>query len=286
MLGLPADWRVVGLYNTDDSFPDWLSQAAPHIEAHRCDLTKERRVAALSRRIGKHFDACVFLAANGNPSRSTVLPVWDLQSNCITLLNFLAHFEIGKFIHISSGAVYDKCVGDVSPLTVMNPKLPYAISKLACEYYVQSHVSQYVILRLFGAYGPHEPSRKLYSKLVQRFHFEKQPSFRVRDDGRNYIDAMYVEDTTRGIVDVLESNKSNIIVDFCCGEPLTINELVQLAGCIFGFGEIEIDHRGISPEYIRFRASPREMCDLFNFRPRISLEDGLGKLAEWMQGMA
>ena len=123
-------------------------------------------------------------------------------------------------IFFSSGAVYDGLTGLVSPESKLNPKLPYAISKLASEQYIQffakkGQIENYIILRFFGAFGPYEPERKIYTKLVRAFALEGKDEFVVRGDGKNLIDAMYVDDTIDGILKVMASSEKNKIVDFC-----------------------------------------------------------------------
>jgi UDP-glucuronate 4-epimerase len=289
ILAAPTDCEVVALYHTSHDFPTWVKQNnLPNVTVACCDLTDEEAVRELARRVGKRFDACVFLAANGDPAYSVEHPFLDLQATVVTLLHFLSHFEIDRFIYFSSGAVYDGLPGPVSPAVTVSPRLPYAITNWACEQYIQSfthqgRVGQYVNLRFFGAYGPYEPQRKLYTRLVYRFAFERVAQFTVRGDGRNYIDAMYVEDTIRGILAVLENDQGNLTVDFCCGAPLTINELVEIAARTFGLADLKIEHAGQVPEYINFSASREAMAQWFGFRPQIPLEDGLQRFAEFLR---
>ncbi len=286
---IPADWEVVAVYNKSNDFPTWVEQKKlPHVTAVGCDLTDEAAVRRLAGRAGKRFDACVFLAANGDPACSVEHPVLDLQATVVTLINFLSHFEINRFIYFSSGAVYDGLSGAVSPEVKVSPYLPYAITNWACEHYVQAftnrgRIGQYVNLRFFGAYGPYEPTRKLYNRLVRRFAFERVPQFTVRGNGCNYIDAMYVEDAVRGVLAVLESDQGNLTLDFCSGTPITINELVEIAGRTFDIENIKIEHSGHVPEYINFSASGEAMAQMFHFRPQISLEEGLQRFAEFLR---
>jgi len=121
-------------------------------------------------------------------------------------------------------------------------------------------------------------------KLVKAFYFENTNEFTVRGNGKNYIDAMYIDDAIRGMLKVsIHNNKVNITVDFCSGAPLTINELVQKAARTFGFTELEIEHTGQVPEYINFYASGEAMAQLFRFRPKVSLEEGLQRFAEFLK---
>jgi nucleoside-diphosphate-sugar epimerase len=289
VLAAPRDWEVVALYHSSQDFPVWIErEELEHVVAVRCNLTDETTVRELAHRIGAHFDACVFLAANGDPAYSVEHPFQDLQATVVTLLHFLTHFKIGKLIYFSSGAVYDGLQGAVSPVVTVSPRLPYAITNWACEHYVRGfayrgQIDQYINLRFFGAYGPYEPPRKIYTKLVQRFAFERQPRFTIRGDGRNYIDAMYVKDTVRGILATLRGDEGNLTVDFCSGKPLTIDELVRTAAHAFGITDLEIEHVGQVPEYINFYVSGDTMAQLFNFRPQVPLEKGLQRLAEFLR---
>jgi nucleoside-diphosphate-sugar epimerase len=293
ILAIPTDWEVIALYHASCDFPMWVEQKnLSHVIAVGCDLTDDAAVRELACRVGTRFDACVFLAANGDPAYSVAHPFLDLQTTVFTLLHFLNHFEIDRLVYFSSGAVYDGLQGPVSPASsVVSPRLPYAITNLACEHYVRAfthwgRVGQYVNLRFFGAYGPYEPPRKLYTRVVRRFAFERVPKFTVRGDGRNYIDAMYVEDAIRGVLTVLQSSQGNLTVDFCSGAPLTINKVVEIAARTFGLADLEIGHTGQVPEYINFSASNEAMSQSFHFRPQISLEEGLQRFAEFLRRKA
>src|SRR5262249_34044617 len=161
------------------------------------------------------------------------------------------------------GAVYDRQAGLVSRSTPAEPALPYAISKLAAERYVRffaehGAVGHYLIVRFFGAYGPYEPKRKIYTRLVEAFAIRREKSFRVRGDGKNLIDAMFVSDAATAIVRMLRSDHWDTTVDLCTGSPLSIDELVCAAAKTFGVRGATIDHVGIVPEYIKFWASPNE----------------------------
>ena len=289
ILATPTEWEVIALYHTSRDFPMWVEQNnLPHVTAVGCDLTDEAAVRELAQGVGTRFDACVFLAANGDPAYSVENPFLDLQATVVTLLHFLSHFEIDRLIYLSSGAVYDGLPCPVSPVVKVSPRLPYAITNWACEHYAQAFmqrglVGQYVNLRFFGAYGPYEHPRKLYTRMVRRFAIERVPQFTVRGDGRNYIDAMHVEDAIRGILAVLESDQGNLTVDFCSGAPLMINELVEIAARTFGLTDLEIEHTGQVPEYINFSASKEAMAQWFRFRPQIPLEEGLQRFAEFLR---
>ena len=74
----------------------------------------------------------------------------------------------------------------VGPDTVLRPTLPYAISKQACENYVRhfresGRLGSYVIARFFGAFGPYEPERKIYTRLVRWAMEQPDQPFEIED---------------------------------------------------------------------------------------------------------
>ena len=285
LVGLPRDWKIVATWHRDESFPDFLrANGLAHVEPRRVDLAEAADAARLAE--GGAYDACVYLAANGDPARSVAEPALDLRANAVALVNVLAACRFGHFVFFSSGAVYDGMRGPVGPESPVAPLLPYAISKWASERYVlnarkQGGIASASVVRFFGAYGPHEPARKIYGRLVRQFAFERAPRFAIRGDGRNLIDAMYVDDAVRAVRDILERPGETRTLDLCSGTPLTLTELVTRAARRFGI-EPRIEHVGKVPEYIEFRSADGTMEKVYGFRPAIALEDGLERFRAWM----
>ncbi len=278
----PKNWEIVSLdLIQDNTFAKKIQNA----QFYQVDLSNKDKVNKLSKRIKEKFDACLFLAANGDPALSVADPAWDLKSTTLTLINVCQSFSIKKFVYLSSGAVYDENYGLVTQKSKIDPTLPYAISHLAAEYYArffqkQDITQKYIIIRFFGAYGPNEPSRKIYTNLVKNIAIKKNSTFTIRGNGKNLIDAMYIENVIQGFVKVISSNKGNLIVDFCKGDHPNINQLVKEAARIFK-RKIKIIHKGKVPEYNQFYASSNTFNRLFGFKPKISLEEGLKKLYQY-----
>lgn len=281
LLASDPTWSIDAVYHSAADFPAFVAgRGLQHVRAHRCDLSRAPDVRALAGALPERFDAILYLAANADPARSAVDPAADLAAGPVALVHVLSTFRCERLVYFSSGAVYDGLRGEVSPDTPVAPRLPYAISKLACERYVrwfrhEGRVGSFVILRFFGAYGPLEPSRKIYTRLVQWAASGAREPFQVRGDGRNRIDAMYVGDAVRGIEKVLRSGASDHVVDFASAAALTIDELVERAGRILGIGRPGIAHVGSVPEYIEFFVSNQKMKQLFDFSPHVPLEEGL-----------
>ena len=274
----------------DDSLLKFVKEnALDRARARVCDLTDGASVQEVADGWGEDMEAVVYLAGNGDPAYSVGHPKEDLRDTALGLLTFFNHFRAQKVIYFSSGAVYDGLSGPVSPRSFLDPRLPYAISKLASEFYIKffqknGRIGGYNILRFFGAYGPYEPPRKIYTRLVKAFYFEKTDRFAIRGDGKNLIDAMCVSDTVEAVGKALESEAKNVVVDLCVGNPITLRRLVEEAARIFGV-DAAVVTEGSVPEYIEFRPSAEGMRRLFGFSPGIPLSEGLPALARFLEGV-
>jgi len=248
----------------------------------RCDLTSVPDVQALGASAGD-VDAALYLAANGDPAASARDPLRDLRLNTTALVTFLEHCPVPHLVYLSSGAVYDGVGGPVTPETPVRPRLPYAISKLASEYYIRYFAerrnapSTYVAVRFFGAYGPYEPLRKITTRFLTAWR-RGEREFVVRGDGRNLIDFMYVDDAVDGLLRLMTSvNGDRRTIDFASGQPVSIREIVETMAREAG-DRIAIRFEGVTEEYIEFRSVDRTMAERYRFVPRIPFAAGFEKL--------
>ena len=288
LLRAPRDWQVTAVFNNTSGLDAFgAMHGLTHVRAVRCDLTDVASVAELARR-QPAFDACLYLAANGDPTKSAERPAWDLTLNTLALVTLLERVTFRHFVYVSSGAVYDGLRGEVSPQSFVAPRLPYAISKLASEHYVRAFaerrksIDSYINVRFFGAYGPYEPSRKITTKWM-RAVMDGQREFTIRGNGDNLVDFMHVDDAVDGFLTLTSSCGRSDTVDFASGAPITVNEVVQTMARVLGV-EVMIRHEGHTEEFIEFRSVDRSMRDRFGVTPSISLDDGIRRLHRFLVG--
>ena len=285
--GFPDTWDITALYRSSKGFEQFVQGLSKKVTLLQCDLTNINQTkSALS---GKEFDACVHLAANGDPRRGAQEPLFDLHMNTYATLSLIeSGAHINKFIYFSSGAVYEGLTGDVGPDSNVRPFTPYSIDKWASEQHIKHYqslgvIDQYVIVRFFGCYGPYEPERKIYGKLLRKFAIEKDPNPELYGDGLNKIYAMYVDDTVLGVQKIIESKTSNVTVDFCGHEQYTLKELVTRAAKVFEIEpELSFSGEGAVEKHI-FNVSTKTMQNSFDFTPSISLENGLKLYGEHLK---
>lgn len=289
ILRAPRDWHIAAVYCQDNAFPDFVAALGnPRINAVRCDLAEPEAVAALVRQLGRDWDCCLYLAGRVDIPWSVQEPRQDLLRNTGALLAVLESVHVQRMIYFSSGAVYDGLKGEVSPNACASPTLPYAVSKLACEQYVRCFherrhsIGNYLVVRFFGAYGPYEAPHKIYTRLVRAFAVERRNAYTIYGDGRNLIDAMYVDDAVDAINRMIGGSHWNDTVNLASGHPMAIEALVREAGVALGVPGVHIEKQGIAHENIEFRASTAEMREHFGFEPRIGLAQGILRLKDFL----
>jgi nucleoside-diphosphate-sugar epimerase len=286
LLRAPRNWQIIAVYHNARGIQDFIARhGLAHVRAVRCDLTSPADVAVLAQESGL-VDACLYLAANGDPAASSQRPAWDLQLNTLALVTFLERIDIGHVVYVSSGAVYDGLSGPVTPAQPVAPRLPYAISKLASEYYVRAFserrrsVASFVNVRFFGAYGPYEPERKITTRWLRCMMVGRR-EFTLRGNGENLIDFMYVDDAVDGFLALTTSAGFSGTVDFASGAPLTVNAAAQAMARVMDV-DVTLRHEGHTEEYIQFHTIDRTMRDRFGFEPGTPFEAGVRRLHRFL----
>lgn len=265
----PESWEVIATFNSDSSFPAFAKRK-DNVMPFNLDVSDAGSLDAFARKIPE-VDVILYLAANSDPKKSMETPALDLKVNVLGLVLLLERVRCRRLVYISSGAVR------------LGSLVPYLIAKGTAEQYVKFFSDKdgfaYVILRPFETFGPYSPERKIFRKLVQQFDSGK-PEFTIYGDPSNLIDPLYIEDTVRALITVIESEKGNVTVDLCTGKPVAVKELVERVGKVYGINPriSVLDSR--APVNVHFVSDAKPMEEVFGFRASISLEDGIKK---WQQ---
>ena len=156
------------------------------------------------------FDVVVHLAAQIDVRKSVADPVFDATTNILGTLNILdAIRESGRRTRIAftstGGAIY----GDFNtPPNVetfpKDPESPYAISKLAAEYYLayygRVHGLEHVSLRFGNVYGPRQdPHGEAGVVAIFCTRILQGKPLTIFGDGLQTRDYVYVGDVARAV---------------------------------------------------------------------------------------
>lgn len=285
LLRAPRDWTIAAVYHQSTDFPAFVKEhGLSNVTATACDLSSAADVATLVGNVGR-ADAALYLAANGDPAASADRARWDLELNTVAFVNFLEHRPADRIVYMSSGAVYDGLRGPVTPATPVNPRLPYAIAKLASERYLaffaerRRTLASYANVRFFGAYGPYEAPRKITTRWLRAI-MAGQREFTIRGNGQNLIDFMYVDDAVDAMLRIVGDASFSGTVDLASRAPVTIDTVVSAMVRAVG-ADVTIRHEGHVEEYIEFTSADDTMRTRFGFAPSIPFDAGIRRLHDF-----
>ena len=201
----------------------------------------------------------------------------------VSLMEGMRDVGVRRVVFASSGAVYgdqqDQPLNEAAP---PNPRSPYAVSKLAAEYYVRTIGALWgietVCLRIFNAYGPGQHLPPSHPPVVPNWLRQavRGGSLVVHGDGKQTRDFIYVNDVVRALVGAATAPDVNqLVLNVGSGQETSMRELAQLILDVTS-SSAEILHAprnemGAS----RMCADTELAAKMLGFKPRTALADGL-----------
>ena len=187
---------------------------------------------------------CVFhQAALASVPRSIENPQLTHRANLTGTLNVLLAARdngVKKVVYASSSSVYgDTPTPPKSEDMPPNPLSPYAVTKLAGEYYCRVFQQVYglatVCLRYFNVYGPRQDPESQYAAVIPRFTARvaagKPPV--IFGDGEQTRDFTFVADVVEANILAAESDATGVF-NIGKGESTTINDLAEMVIRLMG----------------------------------------------------
>jgi nucleoside-diphosphate-sugar epimerase len=239
-------------------------------------------------------DVILHQAALPSVPRSIADPASSHAANLdgtFALLEAARAAGVKRIVYAASSSAYGNQPGFPRVETMRpEPISPYAVQKLACEYYLQSWWRVYgletVCLRYFNVFGPRQDPSSQYSGVIARFASEmlagRTPT--IFGDGEHSRDFTYV-------ANVVDSNLlaalapaercAGRVFNVACGESHTLNDLYAALAKELGFPR--------PPQYAAERAGDvrESLADItaaseaLGYAPRIAFEEGIAKTAAW-----
>jgi len=201
----------------------------------------------------------------------------------VALMEAMRDVGVKRVVFVSSGAIYGN--QETQPLNeqlVPDPQSPYAVSKLAAEYYVKTIGNLWgietVSLRVFNAFGPSQKLPPAYPPVIPYFLNQslKNGSLVVHSDGSQTRDYIYLDDVVTALVAASTApNINGRVINVGSGVETSVNELVELVANITGKKLDVIRNTNIFKGVSRMRADIRLANQKLNFKPSINLQEGL-----------
>tara|TARA_B100000795_G_scaffold69057_1_gene48032 strand:+ start:948 stop:1727 length:780 start_codon:yes stop_codon:yes gene_type:complete len=107
------------------------------------------------------------------------------------LVDFLKKKKI-KLIFLSSSHVYSSSIKKINEKSKINPNNRYAKYKLKSENYINKHVNNYLIIRVFNIYGKRQPKGYFISDIK-----EKIKNKQIISINNSYRDFIHVDEVSR-----------------------------------------------------------------------------------------
>jgi UDP-glucose 4-epimerase len=165
---------------------------------------------------------------------------------------------------------------------IPNPRSPYAVSKLAAEYYVRTIGTLWgietVSLRIFNAYGPGQHLPASHPPVVPHYLRQAQRggTLVAHGDGSQTRDYVYVDDVVSGMVAAATApNVDGQIINIGSGKETSINELIRCVQEVTGSNAEVIYNPKTSGGVSRLCADLTLAREKLNYRPSIELVNGL-----------
>lgn len=238
-------------------------------------------------------DAVVHLVSTTLPKSSNDDPIYDVQSNIIAslhILNAMIENKVSSIIFISSGGtVYGNPqylpVDEAHPT---NPVVSYGITKLAIEKYLQLYEKLYGIraftMRVANPYGERQRIETAQGAVGVFLNYAlKDIPINIWGDGSVTRDYIHVSDVADAFVKVLTYAGSERLFNIGSGFGTSLNDLLAMIETVLDKPVV----RNYLPSR-PFDVPVNVLCNRLaqnelNWTPRISVQDGLSRTAEWIK---
>jgi len=266
----------------DDCSTGDPSGLAQQVEFFKGDVNDKPLLWTLLRDID-----CVFhLAALVSVPESSLFPSEYNRINVcgtVNLMEAIRDTKVGRIVFASSGAIYGKL--DHIPYKETDellPGSPYAVSKLAAEYYIKEISNEAgveaVILRIFNAYGPGQRIPLSHPPIIANYllHAITNGSIVIHGDGTQTRDYVYVDDVVNALV--TSSTATGVdqqTINIGSGVETSVLELVRLVRDVTQRRPEEIFNPHKSGGTSRMVADISKAYEKLNYLPMTPLTAGL-----------
>jgi UDP-glucose 4-epimerase len=237
----------------------------------------------------KGTDCVYHLAARVSVPESVLYPVEYNAVNVggtVSLMTAVRDAGVQRVILASSGAAYGR--QEQQPVredAIMRPDSPYAVSKLASEYYLHSIGALWkietVVLRVFNAFGPRQALPPSHAPVIPRFlkQVVSGGSVVMFGKGTQTRDFVYISDVVSALAAAATADRVNrAIINIGSGQEVSIAQLVDRIERAVG----REAHRLLNEEedggVPRLVADIRLAGELLKWKPQVSLDEGLRRI--------
>jgi nucleoside-diphosphate-sugar epimerase len=174
-----------------------------------------------------------------------------------------------------------------------NPISPYAVTKLAGEFYMQSFWRVYgletVSLRYFNIFGPRQDAESQYSAVMAKFITAMLRGERptIFGDGTQSRDFTYVDNAVSANLLACVAPAEKVcgkVFNIACGGQVTLLQMTDALNRLLGTNLAPVLGAERAGDIKHSFADISLAQKTFGYKPQVSFEEGLKKTIEWYKG--
>lgn len=277
---------VWGMDDLSTGDPKKLSESVKFI---RGDVNDRSKLWTLLQEV----DCVYHLAARVIVPESVLYPREYNQVNVggtVTLMEAMRDVGVSRVVFASSGTVYgNQPEQPVNESAIPNPRSPYAVSKLAAEYYVKTIGNLWgietVCLRIFNAYGPGQNLPGVHTPVIPGFLNQawQNGTLVIHGDGNQTRDFVYIDDVVSAMAAAATApNINQSIINVGSGSEITIRELVHEVLEVTGGNPEVITNPRNEGGLSRLCADITAAREKLDYQPTTTLAEGLKHTLEYI----
>jgi nucleoside-diphosphate-sugar epimerase len=282
--------QVRGIDNLSTGKRENLAEILPRVDFLEADILDAAAMSAACRGV----EYVLHHAAIPSVPKSVVDPAGNNRANLdgtVSVLVAARDAKVKRVVYAASSSAY----GDTPTLPKHedmppSPISPYAVAKLASEYYMISFCRCYgletVCLRYFNIFGPRQDPASPYSGVLAKFITQmlRGEAPTILGDGAQSRDFTYVDNAVEANLLACQAPASEVagkVFNVATGRRADLNETFRILKKLTGYsGEAKY-----GPE--RAGDVKHSLADLsraekhLGYRPSVDFEEGLRRTIEW-----
>lgn len=282
--------QVRGFDNLSTGKRENIAEITGKIDFYEADLLDLNAIRQACRGV----DYVLHEAAIPSVPRSVKDPLESNRANIDATVNLLVaarDAKVKRVVYAGSSSAY----GDTPTLPKReemppNPMSPYAVAKLAGEYYMSAFWRCYgletVSLRYFNIFGPRQDPTSPYSGVLAKFITQmlrgEQPT--IFGDGQQSRDFTYVENVVSANLLACKAPADQVagkVINIATGSRVDLNETFRLLKKLTGYsGDVKYgsERAGDVKHSLADLSSAKKQL---GYEPAVNFEEGLRRTVDW-----
>jgi len=287
--------QVRGIDNLATGKRENIEEIADHIDFREADLLDLDAMKEACQGVERVYHQ----AAIPSVPKSVLDPLGSNQANVDGTVNILIaarDAKVRRVLYAASSSAY----GDTPTLPkredmTPNPISPYAVAKLASEYYMISFFRCYALetvsLRYFNIFGPRQDPTSPYSGVLAKFITQmlrgEQPT--IFGDGSQSRDFTYIDNAVSANLLAAQAPAAKVagrVFNVATGARVDLNQTFELLKKMTGYSG-NVKYATEREGDIKHSLADISLATkALGYEPKVNFEEGLRRTVEWYRGQS